>query len=173
MVGGLEKPKILLVYFARENSEYDYLHERDEANFKWASPGKKFDFTIANKDKFADQARVHDVLLFAGGNSRKLISSISKMNLNLLKLFEGKIISGSSAGAHMISEWYYGHGEKNVKKGLGLLPVNVFTHYHPAKGTEFWLPDNRVKQIETKLINKSGRKETITIREQEFVIIKV
>lgn len=172
MVKGLDDPNILLVYFARELDEYEVLKNRDKANFQWANPEKTFTFTIANEENFVEQAKNSDVIFFCGGVTNKLIKAVQKQDADLKELFEGKIISGSSAGANMLSEWFYGHGAKEVDQGLGILSVTVFAHYKAGKDTKFWLSDERILQIEEELKEKSGRSEIICLPEQKFVTIE-
>lgn len=170
MVEGLDKPKILLVYFAREENEYPYLLKRDKENFEWANPGKKFAIDIAREEDFSKKAKAANVIVFGGGSSMKLIETVRKINLDLDELFEGKVISGSSAGAHMIAEWFYSHSEGKIRQGFGLLSVVVFTHYRPKKGTEFWKPDEQVKAIETMLKQENGKEEIIKLHEGEAIV---
>ncbi len=173
MVKDLTNPKVLLVYFAREFDEYDYLKNRDINNFRWANPEVQFTFAFANEDDFIRQVQEADAVFFAGGTSYKLIAALREQDVNLKQLFEGKIISGSSAGANMMSEWFYGYGAKEVGEGLGVLPITVFVHYKADKDTKFWLSDESTAEIEKELIEKSGRSEIIRIPEQKFQIVEI
>jgi len=170
MAKGFDQPSVLLVYFAREAGEWAELIERDKANFSWANPDRKFNFTVAQEADFVRQAKNCDVVCIAGGKTRKLLDALEIHRPCLEELFEGKTVAGSSAGAHVISEWFYGHSDKEVSRGFGLLPVTVFTHYHPTVGTEFFLPDNEVRAIEEQLISKSPHNQFVKLPEQHSAV---
>lgn len=159
MVKGLHSPKVLLVYFARELDHYDDSAKQDTDNFQWA-----------NQDDFIEQVQWADVIFFGGGTSYKLIEIIKNMNIDFVRLFEGKTVSGSSAGANMVSEWFYGHGAKEVGQGLGVLPITVYAHYKAPYGAKFWLSDEKTIEIEKELVERSGNSEIIYLPEQEFIV---
>lgn len=171
MVRGLQNPKILLIYFARELDQYDESFKIDAEMFEWANPEVPYALTVATEEDFIEQARESDVLYFAGGTSYKLIEAIKKQDTDVKKLFEGKVISGSSAGANMVSEWFYGHGAREVGRGLGTLPITVFVHHRASEGQKFWVDDERTKEIEDELLLKSGRTEILRIPEQKFIVL--
>ncbi len=172
MAKGMANPKILLVYFARKDDEIPELTKRDEGNFAWANPGINIEYTVATEENFLEQVKVNDVILLAGGETQKLIDAIKRTNIELKEAFEGKIISGSSAGAYLISSWYYTNSGKEVRPGLGLLPIAVWAHYRPEKGTEFWIPQDQEQEVMNKLKIKIGDGELVLLHEQEMVVIK-
>ncbi len=171
MLHGLKNPKILMIYFARELDAYDESFKTDAEMFDWADTGESYTLTMATEEAFIEQAQESDVLYFAGGTSYKLIEAIKKQDTDVKKLFEGKVISGSSAGANMVSEWFYGHGAREVGRGLGALPITVFVHHRASEGQKFWLDDERTKEIEDELLLKSGRTEILRIPEQKFIVL--
>lgn len=173
MVKGLAEVNVLLVYFAREQSEYALLSERDMSNFRWANPNVICTFTIANEHNFVQQVQKADIVIFSGGTSYKLIATIKKQGVNLKELFKNKIIAGSSAGANMLSEWFYGHGAGEVGEGLGILPITVYVHYKADKDGKFWFSDEKTAKIEKELVEKSGRTEIIRIPEQKCTVIEI
>lgn len=151
MVKGLYSPKVLLVYFARELHQYDALIKQDTDNFQWASPETTFTFLVANQDDFVEQVQWADVIFFGGGTSYKLIETIKNMNIDFARLFESKTVSGSSAGANVVSEWFYGHGAKEVGQGLGVLPITVYAHYKHPMVQSFGFPMRRLQKLKKNL----------------------
>jgi hypothetical protein len=168
MLKDLRNPSVLLVYFAREPNEYEHLEERDFANFRWANPDQEIKLTLATEQNFIEQVENSNVIYICGGVTSRLLTVVNKLKIDAAKLCENKVVSGSSAGAHLISRWYYGHKDGAVGHGLGLLPVTVFTHYRPAEGSEFWKSDEDVEAIEVELRKKSGSNEIIFLPEQKF-----
>lgn len=170
MAEGIEKPKVLLVYFARESSEYDYLLNRDRDNFAWANPGKEFEFTIAESETFSEQIMNNDVLLIAGGDTERLFAAIKGTSVDMRELSKDKVIAGSSAGAYLISKWYYTNSGKEIRKGLGLINVAAWAHYRADRGNEYFVEDDQIAQIEQELKSKIDDGETALLHEQEFEV---
>lgn len=168
MTGSFNNPKVLLVYFSREKEDWPKLAKNDTENFQAANPDATFTFTIASEEDFKGQLTENDIIYFAGGSTLKLMDTIKNMSVDLKKALDGKVLAGSSAGAHLIAKWHYGHTAKKVNPGLGLLDVAVFTHYRPAEGTYFWKPDGLVEEIEKEL-EKTGSKVYL-LKEQASVV---
>ena len=93
-----KKSKVLCVYFARENTEWEELFKRDTNFIKLSNPEKDIRFTLAEKDTtiFLEQIQDADIIFIKGGHTLWLVDYFSQ-KINLKKLFEGKIIAGSSA----------------------------------------------------------------------------
>ena len=170
MAEGLNNPKVLLVYFSREQADWPRLIKNDEENFQTANPELTFKFTVADEKDFAKQVAQNEVVYLAGGSTMKLMSTIKYIGIDLKKAFNDKVVAGSSAGAHLIAKWHYGHTAKKVNLGLGLLDVAVFTHYKSAEGTYFWKPDALVTEIE-KVLKQTGL-EVLLLKEQESIVIE-
>ncbi|HEX5456056.1 MAG TPA: Type 1 glutamine amidotransferase-like domain-containing protein [Candidatus Saccharimonadales bacterium] len=169
MAEGLKNIGILLVYFSRDKEDWPGLKKNDKENFQAANPGNEFKFTVADENNFAKQVAESDVIYFAGGSTLKLMSTIKTAGIDLKKALEGKVVAGSSAGAHLIAKWHYGHTAKRINPGVGLVDAAVFTHYRPLEGTYFYKPEELVEKIEEGL-KKTGSK-TYFLKEQQSVII--
>jgi peptidase E len=173
MSAGIDMPKVLLVYFARQITEYDYLLNRDQDNFAWANPGKDFEFTIAEPEKLHEQVAKSDVVLIAGGDTDKLFKAIRDTDIDLQEECKGKVIAGSSAGAYLISRWYYTNSGKEIRKGLGLVNVAAWAHYRADRGNEYFLEDDKIAQIEQGLRSRIDGKHVALLREQEYKVYEV
>lgn len=51
----------------------------------------------------------------------------------LKKLWQGKIIAGTSAGVHVLSKYYYSARRNFIGQGFGILPIKVICHYSDDK----------------------------------------
>jgi len=74
-------------------------------------------------------------------------------------MLEGKTIAGSSAGAYVIGKYSAFHDDESggkIRKGLGLLPLRVVTHYEsldmPPNPEAFELLKNTEPEIELVLL---------------------
>lgn len=161
IVKNLKSPiNILCVYFAREKKEWKELFKQDKLNFLRASQKKRFKFVLANDDlkNFTKQIKNSDVVHLRGGKTELLLKKLSKID-NLILLFENKVISGSSAGAYVLSKYYINSGGE-IKNGLGILPIKVISHYTKEKYDLF----QRLKNYKENL-------KIYKISEEKFVVI--
>lgn len=163
MITGLEEPiTVLCVYFARNRDEWLKLFEQDKIVFSKASPHKKYRFSLAedNKEKFIQQIKITDIVYIRGGRTALLAEALRNVK-DLKDLFKDKIIGGSSAGANILSKYYYSISEDCIREGLGILPIKVFCHYSKDK----------VEKL-NKLKNYNEDLKVYTIPEQKSIVIE-
>ncbi|MEK6835619.1 MAG: Type 1 glutamine amidotransferase-like domain-containing protein, partial [Nanoarchaeota archaeon] len=105
------KVRILLNYFAREENEIKELAKQDRGRLLKYSKNKNLEFQIASVKKFEKQLIWANVMYMRGGVTNKLVKKLRKIK-NIERLFEGKIIAGSSAGAYALSKYYWSNNVK-------------------------------------------------------------
>jgi peptidase E len=163
MVASLPPPvKILTVYFAAPKDKWSELLEDDKKKFFKFNPGLKMEFRLAsdNLDTLVNQIRSADTIYIRGGKEL-LVHEIFKKVKNLAELFEGRVVAGSSAGANVLSKYFYSNNRKKIMEGTGLLPIKCFVHYS----------DEKADKLE--MLKEYGEDLKIyTIPETEFVVIK-
>lgn len=127
---GLEgEIKILLVYFASEKTEYEQKRKKEEENFLSNSENKNLVFEIANENDLIDQIKKSDIIYIRGGITFKLLDVLKKYP-TFSDVIKDKVIVGSSAGAYVLSKYFYHRQEPvGVFKGLGILPISIHCHY--------------------------------------------
>lgn len=170
IVKDIDAPKILLIYFPREEDMYEDLLNRDKQNFALSNPGKTFEYEIATIENLSEQIANCDVVFITGGETNKLLERIKQSNVDLKEATRGKVVAGSSAGAYLMSEWYYTNGGKEIRQGLGLVNVAAWAHYRADRGSEYWLSEEQIQGIEKELQEKIGDGEVVKLPEQEFVV---
>jgi len=124
------KALVLLNYFSREEKEFPELFEQDKKRILEYSESKDLEFEIAKEDVFEEQLKRAKVMYMRGGKTKKLLEKMKKLD-SPEELFAGKIIVGSSAGAYVLSKYYWKHEEGEIGQGLGILNLKVYCHYHP------------------------------------------
>jgi len=162
IVKGFDKRvKILLVYFSRDKFEWDILQKKDKETFQSVFNGKIL-FDIASEDysEFKKQVMSNDIVYLRGGKTPDLQKKLQKMK-NFKKIIHGKVVVGSSAGAYVLSEYYYSNRLDSIFEGLGVLPIKVFCHFDESK-------QNALQ----KLKNFGQELETIILPEEEFIVIE-
>jgi len=121
-------PKILLVYFAKEDDRIPKNRDEDVVQFKENKGEQSLSFEVANENDFPEQVQKVDIVYLHGGRSSKIIETLSRFP-NLRQMFEGKIVVGDSAGANALSSYYYDNHDKRISDGLAILPIKLFCHY--------------------------------------------
>lgn len=123
------------VYFARDreiNKDWNWniMFEEDMKQISSFCPKTKLNFILAseNIDNFSNQLETANVVFLKGGITPSLYKSLKKVS-NLEKLFEGKIIAGSSAGALVFAKYYYDGDYDTYNEGLGILPIKMICHW--------------------------------------------
>ncbi|MCF7831669.1 MAG: Type 1 glutamine amidotransferase-like domain-containing protein [Candidatus Pacebacteria bacterium] len=164
-----DKPvKILICLFAvpKEQRQEKIIGDREYFS-KFISD---FEIELADENIFTDQVRHSDVIFLRGGHTRPLMDLLTK-NLNWLKELDGKVLAGTSAGAEVISRYYFVTKTNRNGDGLGLLPIKFIPHW---KSSYF---DDEPQNIDWDKIysdfkNYKEDLELITLKEGEFRVIK-
>ncbi len=154
--------KILFIFFAIDIDKWDKSLWHNEKSFQRTKTTKNFKLEVATPkiDKLIEQINSADTIYICGGNDDKLKEPLEKIK-NLKKLLENKTIMGCSAGANILSQYFYRNNKQRVEKGLGIIPIKVFCHYNESK-------KEKLKQLE----NYEKELPVYIIHEEDFIIIK-
>jgi len=159
-----EPVKILLVYFARPEAEWNEMFKQDKINFSSNANGKEVELILAseNTKEFVEQIKNADAIYMRGGNNPDLLKEKMSQIKNWEELFSGKTIAGSSAGAMILSRYSHSRTDKSQSfEGLGILPIKVIVHY--SQGMK-----NKSEDLE----NYGDEKMKIyAIPETEFIVL--
>jgi peptidase E len=168
MVKGLSEPvKILLVYFAREKNRWREFMDYDTEKFKVAANGKKVECILANNNpaKLLSQVKQSDIIYIIGGRDKALQKGFDSLE-DLGKLFHGKVVAGSSAGANMLGRYYYDVENEKVEKGLDVIPIKILSHY---KGSKYSGNDERRRE---RLENYGEDLKIYLLSETKYAVIE-
>lgn len=124
---------LLIVSFAREPQIWKEKLEQYRQIFLNLNSDKQINFVLADPDSkiFTKQIQEADIIFILGGETIRLIKHLENIK-NLKELFKDKIIAGSSAGANLLSKYYYTINGKEVRHGLGILNIKTFPHFEPS-----------------------------------------
>ena len=122
---------ILIVLFAKEESEWERRGKALIDQFNSNNTNKKLSFIIASQKSFIKQVANADVVYIYGGKTLKLLNILREYDeqYSLHKIFQSKTIAGESAGAYILSKWFYSKAEGGCFTGLGLVDVKTLCHY--------------------------------------------
>ena len=123
---------VLAIYFARPEVEWDNLAARDHLRICGAKDQIRFE--IANPDPaiLVHQLATAELIFIRGGDTEILMSMLNRQH-SLEVLTQDKIIIGSSAGAYVLSKYYWSNSTKSIKNGLGIANVKLFCHYETSQ----------------------------------------
>lgn len=126
---------ILLVYFASKDEGVEEKYQKDTARLQFFAEGKTFYTVKATEKNFVDEVRSADVIYLRGGDTQKLKATLDKYP-NFTEVIKGKVVSGSSAGAYVLSKYYFTNSLNKVMEGYGCVPAKIVCHYeskiHPT-----------------------------------------
>jgi peptidase E len=120
--------KILCFYFARPFHRWEESFYEDRDIFESVDSRKELKIEKAKIDKFESQIESSDLIFINGGMKGCLKEELLKLG-DLKVMFRDKVVVGISAGANMMSKYYYSSMAGGIREGISLLPIKLFTHY--------------------------------------------
>lgn len=127
-------PNILLVYFAVDETRYSLKEGEDITSFERNNlKHKALNFRVADRKNFTSQIEMADVIYLHGGKTFTLFQALLDCP-NFKELIKGKVVAGESAGAYVLSSYFYSKSVQaetrtGLFEGMGLVPVKVICHY--------------------------------------------
>lgn len=161
-----EPVRVLDCIFGRPRETWEEVFADDKEFFKKHAPNKKLEFKLADPDNFTSQAKWASAIYFRGGKTSELIKILNQ-NGGWEKELEGKTLAGTSAGANIMSRYYYGLDSLKICEGLGLLPIKVIVHYR----SDYNSPNIDWDRAYSELKNYKEDLPIITLAEGEFKIM--
>lgn len=130
-----ENGKVLIVLFATDDGKVEEYFANFKEKFSEHTQGRKLDYVKATKKGFLEQVKSADAIYIQGGDTDKLIRTLKEYP-EFAGNIKDKTVAGSSAGAYVLSAYYYTNSQNKVLEGLGILPIRTVCHYqskiHPA-----------------------------------------
>ena len=148
-----QNPKVLLVYFAKEENRIAKNQEEDIAQFEKNKRDKTLSFEIANEKEFSDQVVRSDIVYLHGGSSAKILETLSKFK-NLKQLLKGKTVAGDSAGANVLSICFYSRSSDKIFEGLGILPIKLIPHHSEDQNEKLQELKKYYPELETVILSE-------------------
>lgn len=123
-----ESARVLLVPFAKEMDRIPAGVKRVSAELEKHKWQNAISIEVANDTDFMEQLAKADAVFFLGGASLKLLEAL-RIYPDLRTALEGKTVAGESAGANVLSTFFYSPKVDKVSEGLGILPIKLIPHY--------------------------------------------
>jgi len=119
---------VLIVLFAATEDRWPELFEELKGAMEAQTEGKPLQFVCATKKRFVEEAKHADAIVIRGGSTDRLLDALRSYD-DLGRVFAGKLVGGSSAGAYAIAAYNYDRSARECRAGFGLLPLRVICHY--------------------------------------------
>ena len=168
------EPTILWCLFASE------VTDRHERYKKYTSETTNYAFPAgvqpkhleANEEDFVEQVARADFINIQGGSTIVLKTALEAYDLE--KLFEGKVVGGHSAGAHVFADTYWSPGFREFGNGFGVLSIKTLTHFKSDFGSDDPRGPIDWEAAHEELKNYGDPDLPIyALEEGEFVVLKV
>lgn len=128
-----DKLKILLVYFANDAERNEERKMGNVEQFNRVKGNKNIEYEIAKEDVFLDQIKKSNIVYIRGGSTPVLMKALSLFG-DLKEAFEGKVVSGESAGMNSLVKYCYSKSGGGVTKGLGIINIKTISHFDGVRG---------------------------------------
>ncbi len=137
IVNSVDKDRIaiLCVYFARPEHRWDETFYEDRYSFECVDTIKSLTIDMATSENFENELINADVIFINGGYKGHLKESVEAIKDFKAKI-AGKIIVGISAGANILSAYYFSQGMHGIKNGTAILPIKIFCHFDDSMKNE-------------------------------------
>lgn len=166
IINGIEADplRVLCVYFARPEHRWEDSYDEDQYMFRRVADD--FDIEIETSlasydmDDFAEKITESNVIFLNGGMKGHLKDTLLSFGLERFRqMLEGKTLVGISAGANILSRYYYSMAINGIREGTGYLDIKLLTHYSE---------DEPEKLDELQAYGKDL--PIITVREEEYTL---
>ncbi len=153
---------LLCVYFAKEDVkpwDWNAMFEFDKKQITETCVGSEINFVQADAkiEVFIEQIKQAQIIFLKGGKTPALLK-ILKSIPDIEKIWLDKVVVGCSAGALVLSKYYYDGDFDSCNEGLGILPIKLICHWG----------EKRVSKKEV-LESFGENLEIYTIPEEKFI----
>jgi len=160
--------KIAFCIFAQPEADWEDTKERNISMFDQFSTGRQVSYQTMTADNFTEVSAWADIIYLPGGDPFKLLEKLKPFDLK--KLWYGKVIAGSSAGADLFCVGFTYLQDRTIGQGLGWVPATCIPHWRD-KFEDY--TDKDWDWAEQECLKQYPKLPVLTIPEGEFVEFSV
>ena len=113
-------------------------------------------------DDFTEKIAGSDVVYINGGMKGHLKDTLLSLGLDRFRqMIDGKTLVGISAGANILSKYYFSMVVDGIREGTGFLNIKLLTHYSEDEPEKL----NILKSFGEDL-------PIVTVAEEEYIVIQ-
>lgn len=164
------QPKILSCFFSSEEEGWA---EKAVEWQDWFADNftQPFTYDYARSDSLLAQIDAADIIYFHGGKTPLLCEKLPATQ-ELKKHLRGKVVVGSSAGANMLSTYYWSSTRGGLCEGLAIVDANVMVHYRAADASGYKRTPEVWDQEEAEFQRRLGDGIITQLPEGQFVVFE-
>lgn len=168
VIAGIDRDtiRVLCVYFARPERRWEDSYYDDQYTFRRLEmeTGREIQTKLAKSfgtEVFLKDISESDVIFINGGMKGHLKDTLLAIGeKHFRQAIHGKTLVGISAGANVLSKYYYSKVISGIREGTGFLNIKLLTHYS----------EDEPGQLEA-LKAYGENLPIVKIREEEYVLI--
>lgn len=158
--------KIAFCIFAQPESEWEETRTWNTNMFKQFKGERKIDYQTMTAENFAEVSAWANIIYVAGGNPFQLLDKLKSCG-DISKLWDGKVIAGSSAGADLFCEGFTFLQDKTFGRGLGWVKASCIPHWRSDDFEGYASKD--WDEIEVESLRQLPDRPVLCIPEGDFV----
>lgn len=163
-------PKVLSCFFSSPEETWKQ-KAQDWENWFINGFGRSIAYDYAQYATFLDQVDSADVIYLHGGDTKLLFDALPDAE-ELKKHFAGKVVIGSSAGANVLSHYFWSSTRGVLGRGKGIVDVNIMVHYGAPDAGDYKRTPQDWKREEGEL-ERIGKKAVTHLPEGQFIIVTI
>lgn len=125
--------KLAFCIFAQPESDWEETRRWNTGMFDKFKGERKLVYQTMTVDNFGEVSAWADIIYMPGGDSAVLRQNIDACG-DIAKIWDGKVIVGSSAGANLLCQGYIKLDGKKFGKGLGWVEASCIPHWRSDYG---------------------------------------
>jgi len=120
--------KLAFCIFAQPKSEWEETRRINMDMFEACKKGHTITYRTLTMENFAEVSAWADIVYLPGGNPFALYTAVTAAG-DVAKLWDGKLMAGSSAGADVFCAGFTYLQDKTFGHGLGWVPATCIPHW--------------------------------------------
>ncbi len=163
--------RIAFCLFARDEHEWIRVLQEQQDAIKRYAGSTKVEFQTMTPDSLAEVSDWANVIYITGGGLPARLKTMLAKHGDILKLWNGKTICGSSAGADVLCQRYMHLQSKTVEQGLGWVNANLIPHWRAPDWPD-WTEKDWDAAVQ-KMAEVPGRTPLLCMREGSFIELEL
>ncbi len=165
-----KEAKVAFCIFAQDESEWDETLKWNTDMFNSYKGQRSIFYRTMTFDNFTEVSAWADVIYVPGGDPELLLRRLASCG-DVAKLWDGKVITGSSAGADFMCEGFIYLQNKSYGRGLGWVKATCIPHWRSTDWKGYKPEDWDF--IEQKSLDEAPNTLVLCIPESEFVELTI
>lgn len=161
-----QEVKLAFCMFAQPENEWEETRSSNESMFDTFKGERVISYQTMNNENFAEVSAWADVVYVPGGDPAVLQERLMACG-DVAKLWDGKVIAGSSAGADFMCEGFIFLQDKTYARGFGWVKATCIPHWRSAEWKGYAPTDWDF--IEQKALQEAPDTAVLCLPESELV----